>query len=108
MPDEAKAANMEEANVLTRRSILAKGAIGMGVAGMVGSEFASTAVAATVKHSRRTDRARAGRTILWVVDCVGAWNLQIDVGFHDAAKLTGWTYKKVGSPCAQAGPTSNV
>ncbi|MCW3001506.1 MAG: ABC-type sugar transport system periplasmic component-like protein [Conexibacter sp.] len=37
------------------------------------------------------------RKVLWAIDQVAAWQIPIDVGFHDAATLLGWEYKKTAT-----------
>jgi ABC-type sugar transport system substrate-binding protein len=48
------------------------------------------------------------RKFLWAIDQVAAWQIPIDVGFHDAAALLGWEYKKTATGSAASTAKTTV
>lgn len=48
------------------------------------------------------------RKALWAIDQVAAWQIPIDVGFHDAAALLGWEYKKTATGSAASTAKTTV
>jgi ribose transport system substrate-binding protein len=48
------------------------------------------------------------RKVLWAIDQVAAWQIPIDVGFHDAAALLGWEYKKTATGSAASTAKATV
>jgi ABC-type sugar transport system substrate-binding protein len=101
---------------MSRNQFLRRGAIGAtGVASAsallaaCGSSSSSSTAAARQKSSPSASAAAAGAgTVAWVIPCVAAWNLQLDIGFRDASALTGWKLHKIGIPCAAQTTVANV
>jgi ABC-type sugar transport system substrate-binding protein len=48
------------------------------------------------------------RKIHWAIDQSAAWQIPIDVGFNDAAKLLGWEYKKAAIGAASSSASSQI
>lgn len=90
---------------LSRRSVLAGSAIGLG--GLLAAGALPNAAGASSPSGFQSvpDRGRP-RTVVWALAAIGAWNLPYDVGFIEACRFLGWTYKKVGLPLADYSATT--
>jgi ABC-type sugar transport system substrate-binding protein len=86
---------------LNRRELLAAGA----AAGVGATLLAPLAAGAATKA--RPPKSPGG-LVIWVPASINDYNLPIDVGFHEAVTLVGWTYQKIGTPEAQASPEASV
>jgi len=82
---------------ISRRSVLAGGAVGVGsliAAGLIPGGVAGATSRGT-GYGSVPDRGKS-RSVIWANGAIGSWNLSYDVGGEDAARFLGWTYKKVG------------
>jgi len=94
---------------LTRRQLLTAGSVaGLGALAVAsGLEACTTSSQPTASVSGSTSAGKK-RTIVWAIAAIGDWNLPVDVGFNDAARLIGWQYTKVGLPLAQYSAENQV
>jgi ABC-type sugar transport system substrate-binding protein len=83
---------------ISRRSVLAGGAAGLGAL-LAGSALGTgTASASSPVGFQSVPLRGKPRQIIWANGAIADWNLSYDVGSIDAARFLGWSYKKVGMP----------
>jgi ABC-type sugar transport system substrate-binding protein len=78
------------------------------VAACGGGDTEGTAPAAASNGADLPGDAPRGLKVVWALAALDTWNIPIDVGFNDAARLVGWKYEKVGLPISQYSPENVV
>jgi ABC-type sugar transport system substrate-binding protein len=95
---EAIDVNTGTSSGISRRKLLVGGAAGVGglmAANMLGALPASASAASGFQS---VPLRGSSRHVIWANGAIADWNLSYDVGSIDAARLLGWSYKKVGLP----------
>lgn len=83
---------------ISRRKVLAGGAVGLGgllAGGLLGTATASASPAVGFQSVPLRGKSRQ---VIWANGAIASWNLSYDVGSIDAARFLGWSYKKIGMP----------
>jgi len=91
-----------------RRLITATGVAGLGALAMASGLGACTTNSTQTGAAASSAGTGKKRKIVWAIAAIGDWNLPVDVGFNDAARLIGWDYTKVGLPLAQYSAENQV
>ena len=89
----------ESQDQLSRRGLLVGGAAGAGSLALLGAPGA--VAQASPSNAGGVPLAGPKRSVIWAIAAIADWNLSYDVGFNDAVRFLGWTYRKVGVPIAQ-------
>jgi len=94
-----------DSSLVSRRTVLAGGAAGLGgllVGNLLGS---ATAGASPSTGYQAVPEWGKARQVIWANGASGTWDLSYDVGMNDAARFLGWSYKKVAMPQASYSAT---
>jgi ribose transport system substrate-binding protein len=97
----------ERGSRVTRASLLASAGIGALSLAAIGCG-AQASSGSSESGGDGGDGLGPKRKVLWAIDQVAAWQVPIDVGFHDAAALLGWEYQKTATGSAASTAKATV